>query len=155
VNPRLNPGFESRDVGPVKAFLVQFDDEFLFGFCFCFQFVSKQICLFRLFRNESETPKQTETNRKNNFLVSRNKPKINRNRLCFGLFRFEPKTKFDCFEDTLNTVSVQLSNECESTLTVLFIIQYIIRSKWRRPRKELLYFYKSYGWKPSNTFPLI
>ncbi len=25
----------------------------------------------------------------------------NRNRLSFGLFRFEPKKKFDCFEDTL------------------------------------------------------
>jgi hypothetical protein len=36
-------------------------------------------------------PKQTETNRKNMLLVSRNKPKINRNRGCFGLFRFEPK----------------------------------------------------------------
>jgi hypothetical protein len=30
----------------------------------CFRFVSKQICLFRLFRNGSKTPKQTETNRK-------------------------------------------------------------------------------------------
>ncbi len=36
-------------------------------------------------------PKQTETNRKKCFLVSRNKPKNNRNRLSFGLFRFEPK----------------------------------------------------------------
>ncbi len=25
----------------------------------------------------------------------------NQNRLSFGLFRFEPKQKFDCFEDTL------------------------------------------------------
>jgi hypothetical protein len=66
-----------------------------------FRFVSKQIFLFRLFRNGSETPKQTETNRKNLLLVSRNKPKINRNRLIFGLFRFEPKKKFICFEDTL------------------------------------------------------
>jgi hypothetical protein len=39
---------------------VQFDGELLFGFCFCFRFVSKQICLFRLFQNSSETPKQTE-----------------------------------------------------------------------------------------------
>ncbi len=38
---------------------------------------------------------------KKRFLVSRNKPKNNRNRLSFGLFRFEPKKKFDCFEDTL------------------------------------------------------
>jgi hypothetical protein len=64
--------------------------------------------VFVFFRNKSvcfgcfETdPKQTETKQKNNFLVSRNKPKMNRNRLCFGLFRFEPKKKFDCFEDTL------------------------------------------------------
>jgi hypothetical protein len=66
-----------------------------------FRFVSKQICLFRLFRYWSETPKRTETNRKNNWLVSRNKPKNNRNRLSFGLFRFEPKIYFVCFEDTL------------------------------------------------------
>jgi hypothetical protein len=56
-----------------------------------FRFVSKQICLFRLFRYGSETPKRTEINRKNNLLVSRNKPKMTRNRLSFGLFRFEPK----------------------------------------------------------------
>jgi hypothetical protein len=49
----------------------------------------------------SKRIRNTETNRKNNSLVSRNKPKINRNRLCFGLFRFEPKKKFVCFEDTL------------------------------------------------------
>jgi hypothetical protein len=42
-------------------------------------------------RNE---PKQTE---KNYLLVSRNKPKMNRNRLSFGLFRFEPKTIFCLF----------------------------------------------------------
>ncbi len=66
-----------------------------------FQFVSTKFCLFRLFRYRSETPKQTETNRKKCFLVSRNKPINNRNRLSFGLFRFEPKRKFDCFEDTL------------------------------------------------------
>ncbi len=35
------------------------------------------------------------------FLVSRNKPKQTRNRSCFGLFRFEPKTFFFHFEDTL------------------------------------------------------
>jgi hypothetical protein len=68
-----------------------------------FRFVLKQICLFHVFRNGSETPKQTETNRKKLLLVSRNKPKMNRNRLSFGLFRFEPKKKFVCFEDTLAT----------------------------------------------------
>jgi hypothetical protein len=35
-----------------------------------FRFVSKQFCLFRLFRYGSETPKRTETNQKNNLLVS-------------------------------------------------------------------------------------
>ncbi len=59
-----------------------------------FRFVLTKFCLFRLFRYLSETPKQTETNRnksKKCFLVSLNKPKNNRNRLSFGLFRFEPK----------------------------------------------------------------
>ncbi len=46
-----------------------------FGF---FLFDSKQFCLFRLFRYRFETPKQTETQLKHN-----------RNRPCFGLFRFE------------------------------------------------------------------
>jgi hypothetical protein len=59
--------------------------------------VSKHIFLFRMFRYGSETPKRTETNRKNNLWVSRNKPKINRNRLSFGLFRFDPKIFFFCF----------------------------------------------------------
>jgi hypothetical protein len=48
--------------------------------------------------------RNTETNRnkpKNFFLVSRNKPKNNRNRLSFGLFRFEPKKIFYRFEDIL------------------------------------------------------
>jgi hypothetical protein len=45
-----------------------------------------------LFWNGLKIPKRTETNRNKNFVVSRNKPKINRNRLSFGLFRFEPKT---------------------------------------------------------------
>jgi hypothetical protein len=45
--------------------------------------------------------RNTETNRKNKLLVSRNKPKNNRNKLSFGLFRFEPKIYFICFEDTL------------------------------------------------------
>jgi hypothetical protein len=62
---------------------------------------------FGLFRNRSvcfgcfETYPKHRNKPKNTFLVSRNKPKINRNRLCFGLFRFEPKNFFVCFEDTL------------------------------------------------------
>ncbi len=55
------------------------------------------VFLFQLFRYRFETPKE---NRKCLFLVSRNKPKHNRNRFCFGMFRFEPKFCF-CFEDTL------------------------------------------------------
>ena len=43
-----------------------------------FRFFTKHFCLF----------------------VSRNKPKQTRNRSCFGLFRFEPKIIFVCFEDT-------------------------------------------------------
>jgi hypothetical protein len=45
--------------------------------------------------------KNTETNRNKKFLVLRNKPKIDRNRLSFGLFRFEPTNFFVCFENTL------------------------------------------------------
>ncbi len=68
--------------------------------CFgLFRFVTKQFYLFRLFRFRFETPKQTENVL---FLVSRNKPKQTRNRSCFGLFRFEPKLIFVCFEDTLS-----------------------------------------------------
>jgi hypothetical protein len=63
-----------------------------------FRFVSRKFCLFRLFRYRSETPKQTEKM----ILVSQNKPKNNQNRLSLGLFRFEPKKNFDCFEDTLS-----------------------------------------------------
>ncbi len=70
-----------------------------------FRFVSRKFCLFRLFHYRSKTPKQTETNQKKCFLVSRNKPKNNRNRFSFGLFWFETKKKFDCFEDTLLKLS--------------------------------------------------
>jgi hypothetical protein len=48
--------------------------------------------------------RKTETNRNNFFWfyeTNRNKPKQTRNRSCFGLFRFEPKFIFVCFEDTL------------------------------------------------------
>jgi hypothetical protein len=65
-----------------------------------FCFFSRKFCLFRLFRYRSEIPKQTETNRKNVFGFAKQTEK-NRNRLSFGLFQFEPKKKFDCFEDTL------------------------------------------------------
>jgi hypothetical protein len=67
---------------------------YFFGFSDCFEtdlfvsVVSKRVW-------------NTETNRNKLLLVSWNKPKMNRNRLSFGLFRFEPKKKFVCFEDTL------------------------------------------------------
>ncbi len=52
-----------------------------------------------LFWYRSETSKQTETDQKRNFFVSRkSKPKNNRNRLSFGLFRFEPRKKNYGFE---------------------------------------------------------
>ncbi len=60
--------------------------------------------------------RNTEINRKNVFLVLRNKPKNNRNRLSFGLFRFEPKKKFDCFEDTLHKIPVPRILECRKRI---------------------------------------
>jgi hypothetical protein len=71
------------------------------AFLFFFRFVSKQIYLFRLFRLFRNRW------RNNNFLVSRNKPKMNRNRFSFGLFRFEPKFFLVCFENTLNYTTVR------------------------------------------------
>jgi hypothetical protein len=68
-----------------------------FVFSVCFEWVA-------FFSDISKWIRNTETNwnnRKNVLLVSRNKPKINRNRLSFGLFRFEPKNFLFCFEDTL------------------------------------------------------
>ncbi len=62
-----------------------------------FRFVLKNSVCFGCF----DTGLKHKTNRKKCFLVSRNKPKNNRNRLSCGLFRFEAKQKFDCFEDTL------------------------------------------------------
>ncbi len=60
--------------------------------------------------------RNTETNRNILFLVSRNKPKQTRNRSCFGLFRFEPKYFFVCFEDTLLQSH---GNDAESLLNYL------------------------------------
>jgi hypothetical protein len=90
----------------INGFEYPLIDNFLGEF---FWFVSRKFCLFRLFRYWSETPKQTKTNQKKCFLVLRNKPKKNRNRLSFGLFRFEPKKIFDCFEDTLRATSYRLN----------------------------------------------
>ncbi len=55
-----------------------------------FRFVLIKFCLFWLFQYRSKTPKQTKTNQKKCFLVSRNKPKNNRNRV---LVRFGSNRK--------------------------------------------------------------
>jgi hypothetical protein len=63
-----------------------------------FLFLLYFFVFFGLFRNRCvcfgcfETDPNVETNRKNVLLVLRNKPKINRNRLSFGLFRFLTET---------------------------------------------------------------
>ena len=85
-----------------------------FFFLSLYSFKRKLLGIFRKFRIVSvrfETVlfvsvvsikvRNTETNRKFFFLVSRNKPKQTRNRSCFGLFRFEPKNFIFRFEDTL------------------------------------------------------
>ncbi len=82
-----------------------------FGFFFFFRFfrfVSKQFVsvVLLLYRNRefrlNRNKQKTHPNSLNFFfLVSWNKPKQTRNRSCFGLFRFEPKFIFVCFEDTL------------------------------------------------------
>ena len=88
--------------------------EIIFWFFFgLFRSVSKQFCLFRLFRYRFETPKQTETNENYYFLVSRNKPKQTRNRSCFGLFRFEPNYYFFHFEDTLHWCQIRDSSRIQ------------------------------------------
>jgi hypothetical protein len=76
-----------------------------------FEYFSENLGLFRFVSVCYETDlfvsvvsimvRNTEANRIFSFLVSRNKPKQTRNRSCFGLFRFEPKFIFVCFEDTL------------------------------------------------------
>jgi hypothetical protein len=79
----------------------QFKREYIWVFFRKFRVVS--VC-FGLLRNSSVV-RNTETNRNFLLLVSRNKPKQTRNRSCFGLFRFEPKIIFVCFEDTLGGMS--------------------------------------------------
>ncbi len=74
----------------------------------------------------------TETNPNFLFLVSRNKPKQMRNRSCFGLFRFEPKIIFVCFEDTLvRTVDPHGENGSNPllTLTLTTITSVLIQNK--------------------------
>jgi hypothetical protein len=74
----------------------QFDREHFFIF-------SENLGLFRFVLNSSvcfDIGSKHRNKQKFLFLVSRNKPKQNRNRSGFGLFRFKPKIYFVCFEDT-------------------------------------------------------
>jgi hypothetical protein len=64
--------------------------------------------------------RNNETNRNLLFLVSRNKPKQMRNRSCFGLFRFEPKFIFVCFEDTLLSFDEKI---CQSAALFWFVLR--------------------------------
>ncbi len=59
-------------------------------FSVCFEKILSVSVVLIMVRN-------TETNQKKCFLVSRNKQKNNRNRLSFGLFQFEPKKKIWSF----------------------------------------------------------
>ncbi len=70
----------------------------------CFGFLRSSSVCFGCFDIGSK-----HRNKQNFFfiLVSRNKPKQTRNRSCFGLFRFEPKFIFVCFEDTLRATHTQ------------------------------------------------
>jgi hypothetical protein len=108
---------------------------------FVFAFVFVFFGLFRLFRNGSKTPKQTEkiifwfheTNRKwtETDCVS----------VCFGLFRFEPKNFLYCFEDTLTVVRT------------FFLRIFFYSCNWRtglRSAKYSLYRYR----KIVGLFPL-
>jgi hypothetical protein len=103
----------------------------------------------------SKRIRNTETNRKNVLLVSRNKPKINRNRLSFGLFRFEPKINFVCFEDTLSLEQVS-HNWCQN----FFLLSYgpstgikisVFLHRFQKYRHTLVTKYapKNYSRKPS------
>jgi hypothetical protein len=67
-----------------------------------FQFVSKEVCWFRLYRYRFVTPKLKQI--EIIIFVHEKKPKNNRNRFSFGSFMFKPKIFFVCFEDTLPEV---------------------------------------------------
>jgi hypothetical protein len=102
-----------------KNFFVCFVDNlvFLFVFSVCLEtdlfvsVVSKWV----------KNTKTNQNNRNNKFLVLRNKPKMNQNRFSFGLFWFEPKHLFVCFENTLVV-------ENSSGLGTL-----ILHLQWRNP----------------------
>jgi hypothetical protein len=78
-----------RDPAPYLPYIVNYFFLFLLA-------SSKQICLFRVFRygwvRNTET---TKTNRTKSYLVSRNKPKVNRN--SFGLYQLSTTYLFISF----------------------------------------------------------
>ncbi len=91
----------------------QFDREHILVFIWKFRVVSKQIWFVSIV---SIYVRNTETNRnkpKFLFFVSRNKPKHNRNRSCFGMFRFQP-TFFFFVSRTPYLLSILLDPWCHS-----------------------------------------
>jgi hypothetical protein len=82
----------------INGFEYPLIDNVFFGiFLVCFGLFRENSVCFGCF----DTGPKHRNKPKKCFLVSRNKPKNNRNRLSFGLFWFGPKKIFDCFEDTL------------------------------------------------------
>jgi hypothetical protein len=100
-----------------KLVLALSETRHLFG---CFAVISKQgVSVFQNNRNKQKTNQNSSKFVKiSTFLIPhtissvcfscfdtgpkhRNKPKNNRNRLSFGLFRFKPRKKTNCFEDPL------------------------------------------------------
>jgi hypothetical protein len=104
----------------------QFDREHILVFLWKFRVVSKQICLFRLFRYRFETPKQTETSRKNRIFcflfheTNRNITEIDLASLCYVSNRH---FLFFCFEDTLPLI--HLTRSVMPLTSTLAILQYL------------------------------
>ena len=118
----------------------QFDREHILVFFRKFRVVSVCFETVLFVSVVSIQVRNTETNRNFLFLVSRNKPKHNRNRSCFVVFRFEPKFFYICFEDTLVPTS---SRSC-----LKFSIQPKMASSVKlQQMKEMRVF------KPSVTIP--
>ncbi len=70
-----------------------------------FRFFSSKFCLVPMFGYRSETPKQIE---ENVFWFRGTNRKTTDTDVSFGLFRFEPKIFFYCFEDNLLESKVQI-----------------------------------------------
>jgi hypothetical protein len=80
-----------------QSFSVQFDNKVFLSLIYIFSVCFETDLFFRLFRNGSETPKQTENNC---FWFRETNRKINRNRLNFSLYRIF----CICFEDSLTGI---------------------------------------------------